>query len=212
LMAGPIAEEINRLLAVSTRETSKSLLSAELLRQKAALPTAPQPPIRVQKAPAQTTFTTVTRYAWDQTKKFVKIYVTLPGLDAASDDAVAFHVDPTTLRVEVTGLAPPASNSRLLVPQLYGEVVVDQCSCSRKPDNMLLLKLRKASDGEEWGSLDDSSHRKAREKEQRLESNKSKSTAELLQEMYRDADEDGKASLSKAWEEGRSKRETRGPS
>ena len=34
-----------------------------------------------------------------------------------------------------------------------------------------------------------------------------KSTAELLKQMYAEADEDGKASLSKAWEEGREKRE-----
>ena len=36
-----------------------------------------------------------------------------------------------------------------------------------------------------------------------------KSTAELLQQMYAEADEDGKAALSKAWEDGREKRESR---
>ena len=34
-----------------------------------------------------------------------------------------------------------------------------------------------------------------------------KSTAELLQQMYAEADEDGKLALSKAWEDGREKRE-----
>jgi len=197
-----VVEELERLLALSERDTSKSLLQAELTRRKAA-------PLHVQRAPVQTIFTSVTRYAWDQGKKFVKIYVTLPGFDAVADDAVVLHVERTVLRLDVTGLAPPASNSRLLVSPLFGALEPEQCSWTRKPENMLLLKLRKATDGEEWGSLDDSAHRKAREKESRLESNKSKSTAELLHEMYRDADEDGKASLSKAWEEGRSKRDTR---
>lgn len=34
-----------------------------------------------------------------------------------------------------------------------------------------------------------------------------KSTAELLKQMYAEADEVGKVALSKAWEEGREKRE-----
>ena len=134
------------MLAVSTRDTSKRLLEAELARQKVALPAAAPPrPLAVQKVAApKTAYSTITRYAWDQSKKFVKIYVTLPGLDAVTDEAVTFHVEPTLLRLEVMGLAPPASNSRLLVPKLFGAIVVDQSTCTRKPENMLLLKLRKA--------------------------------------------------------------------
>lgn len=36
---------------------------------------------------------------------------------------------------------------------------------------------------------------------------KGKSAAQLLSEMYRDADDEGKAKLEQAWEAGRSKRE-----
>jgi len=191
-----VIDDLKQLLAVSTRETSIQLLQAELAKRRAVatLPKAPLPasPIHVEKAVAQTVFMTVTRYAWDQNKKWVKVYVTLPGLDALPKDAVTFHIEPRALRLEVVGLPPPASNSRLLISPLFGEVVTDQCSCTRKPDSMLLLKLRKAGEvEEEWGSIDDSAHRKAREKEGRLSENKSKSTADLLQEMYRDADEEG---------------------
>jgi hypothetical protein len=50
---------------------------------------------------------------------------------------------------------------------------------------------------------------RARKKAQDVENNKGKSTAELLSQMYADADEDGKASLASAWEAGRAKREGR---
>ena len=78
------------------------------------------------------------------------------------------------------------------------------------PDSMVLLKLRKAEEGEEWGSLDDGAKLAAKRKEEKLAANKGKSTQELLAEMYADADEDGKASLAAAWEAGRSKREGKG--
>ena len=39
------------------------------------------------------------------------------------------------------------------------------------------------------------------------QANQGKSTNELLQQLYAEADEEGKAALSKAWEDGREKRE-----
>ena len=72
---------------------------------------------------------------------------------------------------------------------------------------MLLVKLRKATEGEEWGSLDESARKKQKEKDERAEKNKGKSTAELLAQMFADADDDGKAAISRAWENGREKRE-----
>ena len=72
---------------------------------------------------------------------------------------------------------------------------------------MVLLKLRKADEGQEWGSLDDSHPKKQQEQEERAEGNKGKSTAELLAQMYAEADEDGRAAISQAWEAGREKRE-----
>ena len=45
--------------------------------------------------------------------------------------------------------------------------------------------------------------------EEKVKANEGKSTAQLLSEMYADADEEGKESLAKAFEEGRAKREAR---
>lgn len=143
--------ELQRLLAASARENSRRLLQAELERRSAAHthlhpPMPPQPPaLSVEKAPPRTVFTSVTSYAWDQTQKWVKVYLTLPGLEDVADEAITFQSEATSISVEVTGLKPPACNSRLLVSPLFGKVVVEQCSCTRKPGSMLLLKLRKAS-------------------------------------------------------------------
>ena len=160
-------------------------------------------------------FSTISRYAFDQSKKFVKVYVTLPGVETVPDERVALHVGAggSSFSFEVLGLPPPAAppNARLAIKVLHSAVDPAACTWVRKADSMVLLKLRKAEEGEEWGSLDDGAKLAAKRKEEKLAANKGKSTQELLAEMYADADEDGKASLAAAWEAGRSKREGNGP-
>ena len=240
-----IIADIDALLPHATRDNSRTLLRAERDRLVAAadaaaaaaaaaeaaaaaaaaapsslpLPPPPPPPapIAVAKADPILRFRAISRYAWDQSAKFVKIYVTLPGSGAVPDDRITLAVEPAgggnfSLRLDVLGLAEPgaAPNARLAISTLCGAVNPSQCSWLRKPNDVLLLKLRKPSGAAEWSSLDDSGPKSARRRDQDLESNKGKSTQELLAKMYAEADEAGKASLSKAWEEGRSKREARG--
>ena len=57
-------------------------------------------------------------------------------------------------------------------------------TCGSCPSNARLIRSPcRPEEGTEWGSLDSSAHRKAREKEDQLQANKGKSTAELLQEV-----------------------------
>jgi len=212
-----VIADIERLLPRARRATSRSLLEAELAARRkllAASPASPPPaavpppqPLRKETAaPTGPVFGKIDKYAWDQSKKFVKVYITLPGIETVPDSSVRLDVQPTAVTFEVSGLSPPR---RLAVPTLHSTVDPAQCTWARKSDSMVLLKLRKANDGDEWGSLDDSAILQARHKAEKMEGNKGKSTAELLSEMYADADEGGKASLAAAWEAGRSKREAK---
>lgn len=75
--------------------------------------------------------------------------------------------------------------------------------------NRVLVKLCKASAGTEWRSVDDSARRDQERKQDKAASNQGKSTAQLLSELYGDADEEAKKKLEEAWEKGREKREAR---
>ena len=152
--AAAIVADLERLLASGARQNQRSLLEDELRRWRplaeAPPPAAPQPatapskrlpavapptPIAVAKVapPAGPSFSTITRYAWDQSKKFVKVYLTLKGVEAVPDDQLRFSVtEPDTLRLEVLGLPPPAANQRLLVAPLCHAVLAEGCSCVRK--------------------------------------------------------------------------------
>ena len=207
-----VLADLQDLLSRAKRPTSRALLEGAIARQHAAAPSAAAAPLARQLVAPAPAFSAISRYAWDQGRKWVKVYVTLPGVEEVPDERVRFDVaDGTSLTLEVLGLPPPAAppNARLALRALHSRVTAEQCSWTRKADSMVLVKLRKAVDGDEWGSLDDSAVQQARKKAQDLENNKGKSTAELLGQMYANADEEGKASLAAAWEAGRAKREQR---
>jgi len=254
--------ELERLLGQTERPRSRAVLTAELERRRAARtaaasaaaasaaatpptaatpsssaaakPAAPAP--KPATAPSTGEFSAIANYAWDHSNKFVKVYLTLPGLSQLSDEQIDAQFAERSLRLSVKGLSTPPANRRLVVGALCAAVKPELCSWARKASDTLLIKLRKAEDGAEWGSLDDSSAKKETERKGRADANQArtrpcrdgrclrialphstrcpplapwqgKSTAELLKQMYADADEDGKVSLSKAWEEGREKRE-----
>ena len=236
----PIEADLQRLLQAAKRPASAAVLQSALERVRAeskarkvaaAIESAsamnvpvprsePPPPVKLATsiAPAEETFTKFASYAWDQSAKWVKIYLTVGGGstpsaaqagDASNAPQVNVHFGASSLTVEVRRAGAGARNQRLAMPALGGPIVADKCTWQLKDGGTLLVKMRKEADGIEWGSLDDSAARKAREHEARLEQNKDKSTAELLAEMYADADEEGKAGLAKAWEDGREAREGR---
>ena len=153
-------------------------------------------------------FAALSRYAWDQSGKFVKVYVTVPGVEKVPDDAITLDCSSgTSLRFDVRGLPTPPPNVRLNVPALHGSVVEAQSSWTRKADSMVLVKLRKAVEGETWGSLDDSAVQKPRRRGR--SGRKKERRRGVLAKMYAEADEEGKAYLAAAWEAGRAKREGR---
>ena len=254
------AKELERLVGLAQRETSRQILKAELSRVTESLasattsdPPAPTPAPRLAPTPiklgsASTTapveFSSISNYAWDHGNKFVKVYLTIPGLEKIPDAQIEAVFGERSLRLSVSGVSTPPVHRRLNIHALCRAVRDDQCSWVRKPSDMLLIKLRKATDGEEWASLNDSAAQKEVQQKEKTEANKArapgervrgerlertrgaasltavaslhswphalwqgKSTAELLQEMYADADEEGKLALSKAWESGRDKRE-----
>ena len=220
-MATTVVADIDRLLGHAKRATSRAVL--EQLRELHRAPATtsapappPPPPLLAREAappPSSVRFKSISKYMFDQSAKFAKVYVTVPGIEHVPDDAIRLDVHGgNSLTFEVGSL--PAGSSlapaaQLCVRTLHSTVEPSGCSWVRKADSMILLKLRKASDADEWGSLDDSAKARARAKEQELERNKGKSTQELLSKMYAEADEEGKASLAKAYETGRAKREGR---
>mmetsp|Transcript_21392 Transcript_21392/g.45957 ORF Transcript_21392/g.45957 Transcript_21392/m.45957 type:complete len:240 (-) Transcript_21392:318-1037(-) len=206
-------DELQRVRTQQREEGQKRKEKEQRPVQKA--PASVPAPIRLSTSKSDSIvtpriFVPFKSYSWDQGSKWVKVYLTADGLSDLSDEQICTSFSKLSLRVELTGLKSGPPNRRITIPNLGGEVKPEQCTWVRKGSDMMLVKLRKVVEGgDSWPSLDDSAAKKEAEKARRSEQNQGKSTMELLHELYADADEDGKVALSKAWEDGRAKREAK---
>ena len=192
---GEQAKELERLIGLAKRDHSREVLQAELARVTGALASAatsdpsPAPTPAISAAPtpillgsASTTapveYSSISNYAWDHGNKFVKVYLTIPGLEKIPDAQIEAVFGERSLRLSVAGVSTPPVNRRLSILTLCHAVRDDQCSWVRKPSDMLLIKLRKASDGEEWASLNDSAAQKETQQKEKTEANKARVTEE----------------------------------
>eukprot|EP01062_Namystynia_karyoxenos_P018026 TRINITY_DN16678_c0_g1_i1.p1 TRINITY_DN16678_c0_g1~~TRINITY_DN16678_c0_g1_i1.p1 ORF type:complete len:299 (+),score=108.77 TRINITY_DN16678_c0_g1_i1:224-1120(+) len=140
-------------------------------------------------------------YAWDQSDKFVKIYVDLPGVGSA--ERVYCHFQPQAFDFRAVGVA--GKHYRCAVHQLCESINIRESTVLVKPNKFVikLVKLRKCT---EWSGVDDVEKRKKLQHKKLADSGAT--TEELLANMFKDADDKTRAELSQAAFEGRKKRES----
>lgn len=119
LQAGAQRGRVQQLLLVEVRK-----LETELLREKERLGSATggSPPASQATQPRSTVFRTkITDYAWDQSDKFVKLYVTLPGVHEIPSENVKSVFGTRRLELEVNALA--GKNHSLLITNLMNDIL-----------------------------------------------------------------------------------------
>eukprot|EP01065_Artemidia_motanka_P039200 TRINITY_DN48072_c0_g1_i1.p1 TRINITY_DN48072_c0_g1~~TRINITY_DN48072_c0_g1_i1.p1 ORF type:complete len:292 (+),score=109.16 TRINITY_DN48072_c0_g1_i1:57-878(+) len=144
---------------------------------------------------------TITKFAWDQTDRFVKVYVDLPGVGSSERSYCHFQQGSFDFRaVGVSG-----KSFRLAVHSLCEAINVKESSVLVKADKFV-LRIAKLIRGTEWSGLDDVEKKKKAQHKKMAEGGAT--TEELLANMYHDADDKTRQELSQAAHEGRKKRET----
>eukprot|EP00307_Rebecca_sp_RCC1486_P010230 CAMPEP_0119406930 /NCGR_PEP_ID=MMETSP1335-20130426/1063_1 /TAXON_ID=259385 /ORGANISM="Chrysoculter rhomboideus, Strain RCC1486" /LENGTH=200 /DNA_ID=CAMNT_0007431023 /DNA_START=19 /DNA_END=618 /DNA_ORIENTATION=- len=200
-MADDLAQ-CRALLAQARTERARRVLRKELLALEDEHRTAlseniADKPSRSQPAAGDNR---ITSYAWDQTGKFVKLYVSMDGVGQLPDDSIACEFESHAFGLTVR---KPGEKDRVLhVRPLFDEIDPEKSTYAVKTDR-ILIKLAKKVPDTEWGSVDDAKRKAEAAKSDKMKQNEGKSTAQLLSEMYRDADDDAKKKLEEAWEKGR---------
>lgn len=146
-------------------------------------------------------FGQIPKYAMDQTDKFVKVYVDLPGV-GASDHYSSFA--PRCFDFRAKGVGPQGKNIRFCIRNLYDSINISKSEVLVKADKFV-VKLAKLKTGQNWDELDDVA--KIKKLKHEMMAGTGATTEELLANMFHDADDETRASLSKAAHEGRLKRE-----
>lgn len=210
------AAEVERLMALTERQSVKTLLQGLLDKLRVtskpaaaaatsggdALPT----PELVQKVAVQRPVNNISNYAWDQTEKFLKIYVSLDGLKKTMTECVSSEFTASSFKLSVTGLGD--KDQCCHVRDLEADIVPGESKHVVKTD-MVVLMLRKA-EAKTWPHVvRKADKQKLKEKNEKAAADTDKDPSaglmDMLKNMYDEGDDDMKRNIAKAWSESRNK-------
>lgn len=222
------AEEIRKFISTSARPRVKELLQRELLsveqeiallvHQKATHTTAPQEEETKPEAAASeekqqkaTLYTkTITQYGWDQSDKFVKIYITLPGVEKLSKEKVTSKFTKQSFEVVVHEL--DGKNHQLKIMKLCHNIVGEESYVKVKTGNLLVM-MKKEKVKETWADVVSSKSSKVElpgmkggkggvdDKSQDPQN----AIMDMMKKMYDEGDDEMKKTINKAWDESMNK-------
>lgn len=148
--------ELKSLLATATRPRVKDLLSIEIRRLETELLTlkAAEPSGETTPKPATSSTTRFTcdinNYGWDQSEKYVKLFVTLPGVQTVPAENVKVNYNNQDVEVIVQDLNN--KDHKLTIKNLLESVVVDKSHHKVKTD-MVVVFMSKEKTGKNWDYL-----------------------------------------------------------
>lgn len=148
----------------------------------------------------------ITKYSWDQSDKFVSVYVDFPGAGSLPDGSVDCIFRPRSFLLLVrSGDEKP---KWLKVPNLCKDIDV-QASTRKVKTDSVVVKLKKAVTALSWTDITDEKDEYQRRREFRVQHGdlKGATTEQLLADMYQNATDEERAGLRDAMKVNREKRE-----
>uniref|UniRef100_A0A8B9WMM0 Calcyclin-binding protein n=1 Tax=Bos mutus grunniens TaxID=30521 RepID=A0A8B9WMM0_BOSMU len=139
---------------------------------------------------------------WDQSDKFVKIYITLPGVHQVPAESVQVNFTERSFDLLVKNLN--GKSYSMIVNNLLKPISVEGSSKKVKTDTVLIL-CRKKAENTRWDYLTQV-EKECKEKEKPsydTETDPSEGLMNVLKKIYEDGDDDMKRTINKAWVESR---------
>jgi len=151
----------------------------------------------------------ITTYAWDQSDKFVKLYVTIPGVELSPENV---KCDFQLKSFELNAKNINGTDYQLIVKGLLHQINVANSHFKVKKDTVLLM-LSKEKAVTHWSCLTEHEQRIKDRKAENLkptskEEDPSSGIMSLMKQMYDDGDDDMKRTIKKAWCESQEKKQS----
>jgi len=194
--------------AVSTLRTKIEDVSQSNKEVKEKCPEGEQKPTK------QTLYTSkITNYGWDESTKFVKVYITLPNVEKLTQEQISS--DFTDKSFKFLANNHNGKNHMLEIPQLANKIVPSSSTCRIKSGNVI-VSLKKEKEGTTWGNLTEAEKKQKEKKDSKFDSDKeaadtsdpSAGIMNLMKKMYEDGDDDMKRMIKKTWYESQQKQKT----
>ncbi|RVE61682.1 hypothetical protein OJAV_G00174890 [Oryzias javanicus] len=204
-------QELGSLLEKSERKRVQELLKQEQRKVEKELATKRQQqeqqakreadPSAASKAPYTTK---ITNYAWDQSDKFVKIYLDLKGVDKIPPENVEVNFTDRSFSVLVKNLN--GKNHQMTVLSLLHPI--DEKDSYKKIKTDMVLIMCKKQTTKKWDCLT-SVEKQTKEKDKpKADDNADPSDGlmTMLKKIYEEGDDEMKRTINKAWSESQEKK------
>ncbi|XP_051984768.1 calcyclin-binding protein-like [Xyrauchen texanus] len=146
----------------------------------------------------------INNYGWDQSDKFVKIYITLKGVHTIPAENVEVSFTDRCFNVLVKDL--DKKNHQMTVNNLLFPIVVAESNKKIKTDMVLIMCKKEAT--KKWDCLTQV-EKLSKEKDKPnmdVKADPSEGLMNMLQKIYSDGDDEMKRIINKAWCESREKK------
>ncbi|XP_046739725.1 calcyclin-binding protein [Diprion similis] len=213
-------EELNKFMEQATRQKTKDVLTLELRRLQTELSKHLEENKNPDAKPAPTQVfgnkcyeVKLNNYAWDQSEKFIKIYITLKNVQSLPKEAVYCNFMERSIDLHVLGL--DSRNYQLPINNLCEEIIPEQSYTKVKTDMIAIFLAKKIP--KNWSHVTGVEKRIKEAKapavpEMSENSDPSSSLMSLMKKFYDEGDDDMKRTIAKAWTESQDKRSSGLPS
>eukprot|EP00069_Balaena_mysticetus_P010308 bmy_20638T0 len=210
-------EEVKVLLEKATRKRVRDALTAEKskieteIKNKMQQESQRKAELLESEKPAAVVapiMTDIHNYGWDQSDKFVKIYITLTGVHQVPAENMQVHFTERSFDLSLKNLN--GKSYSMIVNNLLKPISVEGSSKKIKTDTVLIL-CRKKAENTRWVYLTQV-EKECKEKEKPsydTETDPSEGLMNVLKKIYEDGDDDMKRTINKAWVESREKQAKR---
>lgn len=147
-------------------------------------------------------------YAWDQSAKFMKIYVSdcLEGVQDIPAENIEVEYKHNSCKLKVNGLK--GRDYVCHIAPLYANIAEKDSKHKVKKDQVLLM-LKKSEEGKTWAEVTGKGEKAPKPEPKGPESeakDPSEGLMEMMKKMYDEGDDEMKRTISKAWQESQNKK------
>ncbi|XP_037131617.1 calcyclin-binding protein [Syngnathus acus] len=146
----------------------------------------------------------ITNYAWDQSEKFVKIYLTLKNAHMIPSEKVEVNFTERSFSVLVKEL--DGKNHQMSVLNLLYPIDEENSSTKIKTDMLVIMCKKKAT--KKWECLTTVEKQSKEKDKPKADDNAdpSEGLMSMLKKIYTDGDDEMKRTINKAWSESQEKK------
>lgn len=149
---------------------------------------------------------TITTYAWDQSDKYMKLYVTLKDVHSLSKDQITCQFTNKSIKLNVSDLN--GKNHQLYIANLMENILPADSYHKVKTDTVLVMLKKDAAKTWAYVTKQESKAKESKKPKVDESADPNDSLMTMMKQMYDEGDDEMKRTITKAWSESRNKQQT----